>query len=95
MRTTAESSLKLHIRRAYLQVKDVTVYQNINDVFLDQSHYGYKEQTGWIPQIVTEQLPEDFPHPCRPVVPKLFNMTPPLFIFTKSSPPHILYITLV
>ena len=65
-------------------------YIKRNDVFLDPSHHGYKEhETGWIPQIVTEQLPDDFPHPCRPVVPKLFNMTPPFLFLRNPHPPHI------
>lgn len=59
-------SLKLHIKRAYLQANR---WYNLleDDVgFHDPSHYGYEEQeTGWAPQIISEPLPDDFPYPCN------------------------------
>lgn len=58
-------SLKLHIKRVYLQAKRWYSILEEEECYHDPSHYGYDEQeTGWAPQIVTEQLPDNFPYPC-------------------------------
>lgn len=59
------SSLRLHIKRAYLQsYKWFHILGDDRDS-LDPSIYGYQENVmGWTPQITTHVLPEDFPHPC-------------------------------
>lgn len=59
------SSLKLHIKRAYLQANRWYTLLEDHVEFHDPTLYGYVEQeTGLTPQIITEPLPDDFPYPC-------------------------------
>lgn len=59
------SSLKLHIKRAYLQANRWYTLLDDHVNFHDPLLYGYEEQeTGLTPQIITKPLPDDFPYPC-------------------------------
>lgn len=60
------SSLKLHIKRAYLQANRWYTILEDHVGFLDPVLYGYEEHDlGLIPQIITQPLPDDFPFPCN------------------------------
>lgn len=53
------SSTILHIKKAYSQAnrwyKLLETHNHIDYVYVEH-------ETGWIPQIITEELPPDFPH---------------------------------
>ena len=56
----------LHIKRAYLQAaRWYNLLEEQNSLHLDPSLYGYEEcESGWMPKIIEQNLPDDFPHPC-------------------------------
>jgi hypothetical protein len=59
------SATQLHIKRSYLQTYR---WCHILDdsTTLNPSEYGFIEQHGeWLPCIIEEVIPEDFPHPCK------------------------------
>ena len=59
------TSLILYIKRAYLQANRWYSILNDSECFQNPENFGYVEkEEGWNPQIILQQLPDDFPFPC-------------------------------
>ena len=59
-------SLRLHIKRAYLQANRWYSLLEDHVGFHDPTLYEYEQrETGWAPQSITEPLPHHFFYPCN------------------------------